>query len=74
MDGFAVTDQNCKKLEAISSSWSSWTVSSSWSLGCLVPLASLRVMLGVPAVLEEVAARGGLMGALFTLEGEGRAT
>ena len=74
MDGFAATDQNCKKLDAISSSWSSWTVSSSWSLGCLVPLASLRLILGVPAVLEEGAGRGVLMGGLFTLGGERRAT
>lgn len=46
--------QNCRKLEAISSSWSSWKVWRWWSsLGwCLVPLATLMVILGVIADFE----------------------
>ena len=69
-DTIAVPHQNCKKLEAISSSSSSWKVSSSSSLGCLVPLASLTVILGVTGVLEEGAERGALTGTLLTFEVE----
>ena len=74
-DKSAVPYQNCKKLDAISSSSSSlssssWIVSSSSFLGYLVPLASLTVILGVREVLDEGTERGGLPGAFLTFGGE----
>ena len=68
-DAFAVPHQNCKKLDAISSS-SSWNLSSSSSLGCLVPLAGLMVILGGTRDLDEEAVRGALTGAFLTVGGE----
>ena len=50
---FGEPDQNCKKLDAISSSSSSRIVSPSSSFGCLVPLATLMVIFGVTGVLEK---------------------
>ena len=68
-DIFAVPHQNCKKLEAISSS-SSWKMSSSSSLGCLVPLASFIAILGATGVLDEGTERGLLTEAFLTFGGE----
>ena len=70
-DTFAMPYQNCKKLEAISSSSSSRVVSSSSSLGCLVPLAGLIVIFGAAEDLEEGTERGALTGTLLTIEVEG---